>query len=1110
LGLEKLQRLTEQFKLTPHDELMLQESTERCRLAEIQARIPELSQKLGELEAALDAVTVSEDLAEISQQDGDIAEQELSLEQLSERRSELKLHQSRIQQLNKADTTIGEIIEAYDAMAEARRELPELEREITELDRREHEELPALEKRVKELVDLTRSFGTLERMSNDLLTAVTTIKELEQGLKSYQELQKDNDELDAQIGNLDAQMEQTRQSLNEYEERRRAGLPPLEARRARLRGLNERLAALREAEEKYTRRVMQQGLVEENTVRLAKVRKDLEEAEHELTLLETEAHQAQQEAEVVENLWRQVSVGRLLEEWQRLKGLSQGLAAAEQQVMAAHQNQELLTNAALEERRAANRWLIFSIGSGALGIVLGIIALIFVSQLYGPFLASALGLIALALFAGAGYCFYRYKRAHSQEQIASKQMQDAISQVGMLVAARETAMRKGGNRDALAKVEREILSLGGTVPRSREESQHLMQQIQDKAGRAGEDLADVQSRVAEKRDAALASRSQANAAIEAVAAVRTERQRLEDQRKNEGWDDIDAQLRSDRISIQDRQHEIASLAGQEGLSIPNFDAAVAESTTSVDDLAMAVADAIKATESEIASIDGRLDLVADLTAQLKVQQDALDVLQARKRILTERGERYQGVNVVEQVERAREQQLALRSALQTLQDSLRQRVKLLDVPFGQAAINNAEVTARKQLEALHFALGNRVELQSRHYNALIVLKDRQGSLADHYNRLARYSGTLGSWIVPTNPFAETLIALRQRCQQEIIDADEKGILQELEKIRIQESASRAKIELCRQEIEEANERIAIMLVQRHRPAARDCNFTDIVAVWPLVGEYTTQDRGRLEEELEAVEQELRGLEQQELELSTQLQTGGTRLDLEQTRARLEQQERSYQTRKRGSLLLKSTSERLMRKMLPRTEYYMQQILPLLTSGRYHDIHLRTEEEEGTTSGGPFQLSIWDTAAGEYVPKSALSGGAADQLSLALRLAFAIAALPRELGAAPGFVVLDEPLSSFDRGRAQALVNVVTGDILGRHYEQVLFVSHSSAFDPAMFPYHIYMDNGLVIESNLPVVPAASAPTANGNEVEKKSEDEIEEKEATESTEPEPASVALEM
>lgn len=292
-----------------------------------------------------------------------------------------------------------------------------------------------------------------------------------------------------------------------------------------------------------------------------------------------------------------------------------------------------------------------------------------------------------------------------------------------------------------------------------------------------------------------------------------------------------------------------------------------------------------------------------------------------------------------------------------------------------------------------------------------------------------------------------------------------------------------------------------MLVQRNRPPTKGYNFTDIVSVWPLVGEYTTLDRDRLEEERAVAEKELEELEHQELALSTQLQTGGTKLDLEQARARMEQQERSYQTKKLGSQLLKATSERLMRKMLPRTEYYMQQILPLLTSGRYHDIYLRTEEEEGTTSGGPFQLHVWDTAAGEYVPKSALSGGAANQLSLALRLAFAIAALPRELGAAPGFVLLDEPLSSFDRRRTQALVNVVTGEILGQHFEQVIFVSHSSAFDPAMFPYHVYMDNGLVVESNLPVVAAVPLPTVNG------SEEQIEEEQPTEA---EPASVAVEM
>ena len=138
----------------------------------------------------------------------------------------------------------------------------------------------------------------------------------------------------------------------------------------------------------------------------------------------------------------------------------------------------------------------------------------------------------------------------------------------------------------------------------------------------------------------------ANIASEAVAPLHSERQRLENQRKDEGWDNIDAQLRSDRIAIQDKQNELATLAGQEGLPIPSFDAVVAEPSSSVDDLEMAIVETIKATEREIASLDSKLDLIADLSAQLQMQQEALDILLARKRVFTERGERYQGKKVL--------------------------------------------------------------------------------------------------------------------------------------------------------------------------------------------------------------------------------------------------------------------------------------------------------------------------------------------------------------------------------------------------------------------------------------------------------------------------------
>jgi DNA repair exonuclease SbcCD ATPase subunit len=156
------------------------------------------------------------------------------------------------------------------------------------------------------------------------------------------------------------------------------------------------------------------------------------------------------------------------------------------------------------------------------------------------------------------------------------------------------------------------------------------------------------------------------------------------------------------------------------------------------------------------------------------------------------------------------------------------------------------------------------------------------------------------------------------------------------------------------------------------------------------------------------------------------------------------------------------------------------LLPLLTRGRYHDVSLSTEPEEGVASGGAFQLSVWEPAAAEYISQSDLSGGTADQISLTLRLAFAIASLPRELSAAPGFLLLDEPLSLASPDRMQALVDLVTGHLLSQHFEQAFFISHSNAFEPAMFPYHLYIDNGVVMESNLPPASTQSLFEAPDN------------------------------
>jgi len=1075
LGLEKLTHLTEQFKVTAEDECLLVESAELLQLAEIQNRIPDLSMQLGQLEAALDAVTVREALVKVSQQEAEIAEQELALEQLQHKRGELKGQKNRIRQLRKAQSILEAIIAAYETIAEAQRELPELEHQLAELERREREELPALEQRVRDLSDLTRSFGTLERMAADLLAAVNTIRDLEQELKQDEQIQKQLADLDDQIIHTRLLVDEVKQSQHELEAQFRSARPQLETRLQRLQALAERLTTLEKAEQAHTSILASRIQAEENSAELARARVELQETEEELTLVEQEAQQEQERADAIEKRWRQLNIRLQLEEWRRVKGLALGLADAEQHVRVAHDQQEQFTLAVLAMRRTATLQLGIFIACVVLLILCGSGTLIQALH-HSNIFATVAGVATLLLLVGAGLSLQNYRKTREKEKQANHQAQEAISRVGMMVAARETAVRVAGNHDALDQVEHEIRSLGGTVPHSVEEAAFLLQQI------PGQDQspADLQQQLTDSQNQALSARNKVNVTMEAVAALRKKQAQLQDLRRAEGWDDIDEKIHASEESITHVRSEITTAASEEGLPIvlapapvtSDVESATLSSTTitpSEAQLRADVEEAITSTEHEITTIDGKMDLLPELVAKLKVHQDTLEGLLTRKLAILQQHEQFQAGNPLWQIERAREQQLSLREALRTLQDSLRQRVQSLGLSFGQTAISTAEAAARKQLESLHITLGRKLETQDRHTKQITCLKESQESLSEYYRQLSKYSSSLGSWVIPPNPFAEALQSLHSRCEREIQEANESAILHELELLKIQEGASQAKIDLCKHEIEQAHERIATMLAQRNRPPTKTYTLTDISAVWPLIGENSPENRSRLEKQLATVELELRQCEQQELETSTRLETGREKLDLEQARKRMQQQERSYQTKIRGGLLINATIERLMCKMIPHTEYYLQQLLPLLTRGRYHDVSLSTEPEEDVASGGAFQLSVWEPAAAAYIPQSALSAGTADQISLALRLAFTIAALPHELSAAPGFLLLDEPLSLASHDRMLALVDLVTGHLLSQHFEQTFFISHSNAFDPAMFPYRLYIDNGVVMECNLPAV-----------------------------------------
>ncbi|HEX2326664.1 MAG TPA: hypothetical protein VHQ00_14805, partial [Chloroflexota bacterium] len=161
-------------------------------------------------------------------------------------------------------------------------------------------------------------------------------------------------------------------------------------------------------------------------------------------------------------------------------------------------------------------------------------------------------------------------------------------------------------------------------------------------------------------------------------------------------------------------------------------------------------------------------------------------------------------------------------------------------------------------------------------------------------------------------------------------------------------------------------------------------------------------------------------------------------------------------RRRAQDILGQTRQRMINKVLPDTMRNMCLLLPLLTAGRYRYAELTPD----------YRLQVWDERKHGYVEKTLYSGGTQDQFSLALRLGFALAALPRELGTSPGFLFLDEPLSSFDHDRTAALIDLLTQGQIATFFQQVFLISHSQAFDPASFTHHIVMEDGAVAAGTL--------------------------------------------
>lgn len=223
----------------------------------------------------------------------------------------------------------------------------------------------------------------------------------------------------------------------------------------------------------------------------------------------------------------------------------------------------------------------------------------------------------------------------------------------------------------------------------------------------------------------------------------------------------------------------------------------------------------------------------------------------------------------------------------------------------------------------------------------------------------------------------------------------------------------------------------------------------------------------LQMSIEAWQQEMNVRRNRVQDARIERRTKAKNLYLDETPLVLEEETQSHATavqeleiKRRATTIVQNTRKAIVDRVMPMTLDNARYLLPALTQGRYQDLEWDTASN---------LVRVYDSRAGAYQGKFVFSGGAKDQISLALRLGFALATLPTGKTTRPYWLFLDEPLSSFDRERTRALVDLLTKGVVRKHFHQIFLVSHSESFDPNLFEYRLRMENGCVVENTLPMV-----------------------------------------
>jgi hypothetical protein len=1053
LGLERLTKLGEQFKFRREQERELQRARRLLELAQAQADIRAGEDEERELAERLDAATIAAHLAQHAALE---SEQTANQEELARWEEQERVLRARLTQAEQVRAQLDACRDAepqLDKAAAQRETVGRLEDELSQLDVVEHETLPEARAQVTDMVSVLALVVAADQQREAARSAITTVQEAQRAVEA---LDRAEETVRQRTGDLNATREradQHRQEALSARERIQQQIRDLEAQHTRLDLASARVAAWERARQELEATQSMVREAEQQVHALANLRATLQQQQataQQAAQAAVEAERARQQAETR----RREAEGRAaLQEWVRLKAVEARLSGFTED-RARLGDERRRADEARATAQARTRTPLYAAAGVSLLAVLSLAAGLMWTWAFA--IGGVLAVVAILLWIGYGRARAALAARNTACSAADNRLREATLQY-------QAAVHAGGDPALLEQREHELVAAGMAVPASLAAARDLLARL------TASDASNYQQ-TRDAADAAVATAARLAAeAKQAQAQVEQTDQALRDL---EAAGDADPRLQSlrEQAVAQRQTVEAAAAAAQQAVGTdvlwPASSAAVQAALSACAASEVATRRAIA--DQETASATTKREdttAIADAEQAHKQGEDAATVLRAS--------------DPRAKLDAARTELATAEGAAREADAQARLAAQRLNLNAERAVVEAERGRVEERLRGLEQQLATRPTVASglakeqAAYAALLqavgtalaaIIQAARTLVASPLPSLATTEGiNLGE-----STLIEALSDVRAALESRLDELDEPGAKHDLEQAVHEKATLAQHLQSLGAQLANAEKAMRDLLTVRGLPLPAAYTPADLAAAWPLTRQVSAAEKDHLQAHHELARNRLFAARDRERRLSEELEHPGTPLDVEECRRHVHELVEERDVCQRAAGLIQEVRERIARQVLPTTERNMQLLLPELTARRYFDVRLTPPEgEEGQLGQLDYRIRVWDQTAGRYVAKNLFSGGTRDQCSLALRLAFALATLPQELGVAPGFIFLDEPLSAFDAQRAQALVDLLTTGLIAQQFAQIVVISHHHAFDRRAFQYHVRMEGGQAIESDLP-------------------------------------------